>query len=346
MEIGGKEKQFELLVKSLPSYDIEYKILLRKKKLSNKFKNISSNIRYSNHSNLFSFVYFIRRHIKEFNPDIIHTWEGFVTLCANISRILYSTKLIDGEIRFAQNQKVLSKLWTFVKINSFFSDIVIANSQMGLKTFHFNPSKKFRVIYNGINLSCYEDFPGSGISSDQITIGTVANFTSPKDFITIINCGIELLNEGLRLRFIFIGDGPERKKMEKIIPEVYRDYFNFLGAISDVNKHIAKFDICVLLSKQHWAEGISNSIMEYMAMGKPVIATNTGGNPELIVEGETGFLIPHEDIKALKIKLILLINSADLRREMGEKGRRHLENTFGLHRMIDQYINLYKELAT
>lgn len=133
--------------------------------------------------------------------------------------------------------------------------------------------------------------------------------------------------------------------MEKIIPAALRNYFNFMGSISDVNNHITKFDICVLLSKKDWAEGISNSIMEYMALGKPVIATNTGGNPELILEGETGFLIPHEDIKALKDKLILLINSADLRREMGEKGRRHIENNFGSHKMIDQYIDLYKELT-
>ena len=117
-----------------------------------------------------------------------------------------------------------------------------------------------------------------------------------------------------------------------------------MGKRTDVESIIKEIDIGVLLSKKGHAEGLSNSIMEYMAAGKPVIATNTGGNPELVIEGETGYLIPHEDVEELTKKIIFLLERPQEREKMGIKGRERIEKDFSMDRMVKQFIELYKEV--
>ena len=106
------------------------------------------------------------------------------------------------------------------------------------------------------------------------------------------------------------------------------------------------FDIGVLSTnaKVH-AEGMSNSIMEYMVMEKPVIATDTGGNQELVDDGRTGYLVPPSSSSDMVNKMAKLLNNKELRLSMGQQGKRKVIEEFSTEKMVGQYFELYQSLV-
>ena len=113
------------------------------------------------------------------------------------------------------------------------------------------------------------------------------------------------------------------------------------GNRNDVPALMRAMDIFVLPSIN---EGISNTILEAMSCGRPVIATRVGGNPELVVEGETGALVPAKDPVALADMLRAYVQDAELRAAHGAGGRRRIETTFSLKAMVDNYLAVYDDL--
>ena len=102
-------------------------------------------------------------------------------------------------------------------------------------------------------------------------------------------------------------------------------------------------DICVLST---FTEGISNSILEYMALEKPVVATSGGGTNEIVVDNVTGFLIGPSNPEELAEKLDMLLNDADLRASMGQAGKQRVLNEFSIDKMSGKYIDLYKMILS
>ena len=100
-------------------------------------------------------------------------------------------------------------------------------------------------------------------------------------------------------------------------------------------------DVFILTS---FSEGLSNSIMEAMAAGLPVVATNVGGNPELVIHNETGFLFPSQDASILAQQIIELANNPEKRHKMGLAGRKRMEDFFTLEKIIQNYENLYRSV--
>ena len=139
--------------------------------------------------------------------------------------------------------------------------------------------------------------------------------------------------------FVCVGDGPQYNH----IRQTYENNQNsnglyYLGKQVDVESIISIFDIGVLTT---YTEGISNSIMEYMALGKPVIATDGGGTKELLNNKISGYLISVGDKKDLVDKLIFLINHPSISKEMGRNGRKIIKAKFNIDLMIDKYKKLY-----
>jgi glycosyltransferase involved in cell wall biosynthesis len=116
---------------------------------------------------------------------------------------------------------------------------------------------------------------------------------------------------------------------------------DLVAAQDDVPGWLRRFDVFVLGSRR---EGISNTILEAMSAGLPVVATRTGGNPELVDEGVTGFLVPPESAEALAGALECYVKSPELRAEHGRAARRRAEERFSLRGMVDAYSSLYGEL--
>ena len=148
-------------------------------------------------------------------------------------------------------------------------------------------------------------------------------------------------NPGLkgRVRLVMVGEGPQREPVEKFLVDAGRDADAWLpGARNDVPHILRQLDLFVLPSR---GEGISNTVLEAMASGLPVVATRVGGNDELVVDGETGALVPHSDASALALAMADYAGDAERRRRHGTAARNRACNVFSLQAMTRNYMDLY-----
>jgi len=174
-------------------------------------------------------------------------------------------------------------------------------------------------------------------------IGMVAQFDAErKDYGTLIQAAKFLIPSNDSLMFVLVGDGPDFDKIKASIPDSLLNKIIFTGKQSDVESIVNIFDIGILLTntKLH-GEGISNSIIEYMALGKPVIATRSGGTDELVEDQKTGFLISPFGSAELIEKMTILINDSELRSKMGQAGKERIHKCFSIDKMVNKFISVY-----
>jgi glycosyltransferase involved in cell wall biosynthesis len=139
-----------------------------------------------------------------------------------------------------------------------------------------------------------------------------------------------------------IGNGAERAMLEDLTKTLgIEANVEFLGERSDVPELLARAGFFVSSSK---SEGISLTILEAMAVGLPVVTTRVGGNPEIVVEGQTGHLVPDQNPEALAAAMLQMLDHRDMWPAMGELGRRRVEQQFEIRTMVRQYEELYSEV--
>jgi glycosyltransferase involved in cell wall biosynthesis len=149
------------------------------------------------------------------------------------------------------------------------------------------------------------------------------------------------------VEFLIVGDdlnepGCTRKDMESVANKLnVRRKVHFLGKRNDVRDLISVFDVAVVPSL---SEGFSNTILEYMASSKPVVATDVGGNREGVLHGETGLLVPPEDSYALAQAIMTVLEDKDLALRFGRAGRRRVEENFSLEKMVTNYEHLFEQI--
>ena len=200
--------------------------------------------------------------------------------------------------------------------------------------------EKTAQIYNGVDIDNF--FPQESISDKSIVIGTVGRLSAEKDQLTLLEAFIRLkrlTKSDINIELSIIGGGLLREKIEqRIKDENMGKFVNLLGEKSDIPEQLRQMDIFVLPSL---GEGISNTILEAMASSLPVIATNVGGNPELVQEGQTGYLVPPANPDAMAGAIKKYLNRPDERICHGWAGRMRVEKKFSIQRMIERYFVLY-----
>lgn len=182
-----------------------------------------------------------------------------------------------------------------------------------------------------------------GIQNGEIVIGTIGRLDPVKDYSTLIYAASEIINQFPNVGLLFVGDGPMRNDLENLGKNLHiENKIMFLGERTDTIELLKMMDIFVLPSL---IEGISNTILEAMSCGIPVVATNVGGNPEVVINGETGFLVPPKDSHALAeaIREILKDRSKGVR--LGLAGKERTNQHFSLTNMVKAYETLYKTMA-
>lgn len=345
---GGKERQICLLLNSLASNSLfDFTILLYNNIIEYNIHDIKGiKIKCNDKGGgIFRYFLFLEREIRKIKPDVIHGWEGGVTFYANIINCfiyLRKYKIADGSLRFAKRFRFFSIDYFIIKLNSLLSNKVISNSKAGLKAARLKQNNKNIVIHNGILPLFYKAKENK--TSNVFSIGQVASFSKPKDYKTLIKTSLKILEAGIVMFIYLIGDGPEKLYIQNMVPDKYRKYFIFTGMVDNVEDYISKFDVGILLTKNNHSEGLSNSIMEYMAAGLPVICTNTGGNSELVKEGINGFLINHEDEEMLYDKIMFFYFDKITVEKMGQDGRKILVNNFSITSMAKEYEQLYTKM--
>jgi sugar transferase (PEP-CTERM/EpsH1 system associated) len=216
--------------------------------------------------------------------------------------------------------------------------------------------RKVERICNGVNATRFS--PASDAARDvlaeapfdaagRLVIGTIGRMQPVKDQLTLARA-FALLIEGrpelrTRLALVMVGDGPLRAEAEGILTGAgVADLAWLPGTRGDTPELLRSFDVFVLPSL---AEGISNTILEAMASGLPVVATNVGGNPELVADGATGRLVPRDDPAALAAALESYVDDPARLHHHGAAARARVEAELSLARMVEQYDALYTRLT-
>ncbi len=214
------------------------------------------------------------------------------------------------------------------------------------------PSHRLRVIENGVNpdkFSNTNDVTNTirkqlGASAKQHLLVSVGRLTEQKGYPYLFKA-LEYLQEHRDdLLSVILGDGEESRTLENIVKQSgLNKSVVFLGNKSNVADYLMASDIFVMPSL--W-EGLPISLLEAMACGLPVVATNVGGVPEVVADNESGFLVPAKDSEALADKISVLLSMSDTeRREFGAHGRKIILNKFSLKNTVQSYVDLYREFT-
>ncbi len=218
------------------------------------------------------------------------------------------------------------------------------------------PNNKITRICNGVDIDKFFPLQGEkkrlagcpfAFHSNEMIIGTVGRMHGVKDQITLVKAYISLLQKNPQfngvVKLIIVGAGPLRDEALQLLRQERLDHDAWLpGERKDIAEVMRNFDLFVLPSQ---AEGISNTILEAMATGLPVIATEVGGNPELVQHNVTGGLVAKADPEALAEMLLDYMADKDKRQQQGSNGLQRVLSEFSLNAMVKQYINVYDGLV-
>ncbi len=286
-------------------------------------------------------------------PAIVHTWlftaDTYGRIGARLAGVRHTICAIRNTIDdFPERYRVVNRWltrWTdYVTVNA---EAIRANLTEAAGV----PARKIRTIYNGIDLSEFPPAHANGLDptswpvppSGKI-VAMVARLAPQKDHRTFLEATARIAPAVPDAHFVLIGDGAMRTDIERRIQELrLGGRVHLLGERGDVKRLLAHIAVCVLAT--HY-EGCSNVIMEAMAAGRPVVATDVGGNAELVVHGQTGLLVPDRDVRALADAMVALLTDPERAQAMGREGRHRIEQRFSLERMVQETTTLYAQVLT
>jgi len=300
------------------------------------------------------FAYFnasrkIARELKRIKADIVHFSDETAAYHNSFAALLSGTRNI-CHLRVTYSQLDLHRRLCLMPVHHF-----IFVSQEAMDNFAISlPAGKARVIYDAVQIPPDEvslarkkvraEF---GIPEETPVIAMVARVSPQKDHITLAEAALEVLKKHPEARFLVVGDNSQvvnnrihyAKVAAKLSGLGIADKFIFTGQRQDVPEMISAADICVLCTHR---EGFPLSILECMAMKKPVVATDVGGIPEIIRNGVNGHLHRHEDSDELAAILIMLLDDQEKTRQMGVAAREHVRSNYALPKYVEEMSEAYE----
>ncbi|MDA7503612.1 glycosyltransferase family 4 protein [bacterium] len=213
---------------------------------------------------------------------------------------------------------------------------------------------RIEVIYNGIDLARFENTSKKNASDDirenlnidsnDFVITLVGRLDYLKDHLTAVRTAECLMKSDFDFKMLFVGEGVERDKIEhEIRQRQLEGYVKLLGTRHDIPQILKASNVCFLSSI---SEGIPLTLIEGMAAGLPVVATNVGGIPEVVIDDETGCLADSGDEKCLASHLLRVAQDDKLCRTLGQAGQTRAQEMFSVKEMHLKYQRLYDEMAT
>ena len=205
------------------------------------------------------------------------------------------------------------------------------------------------VIYNGVDVGPRLTSPERlalrqtlGFTEHDIVVGTVGRFDPIKNLPMFIESLAAAREQNRRIRGLLVGDGPEFGAVKALLgTHGLEDAVRLTGFRSDARQLVQCLDLFVLSS---FSEGTSMALLEAMASGVPAVVTAVGGNPEIVVAGETGWVVPSGAVAALTSAVLDAAADESLRRDFGRAGRQRFEDNFTFSRMIECYRELYRSM--
>ena len=361
--IGGAEQQFLELVKGLDKnrFNTIVVTLYPGGDLEDEVKNIPD-IEYVclHRKGKYSFftLFSVFRLLWKKHVDIIQPFLTPATFFTLLPAVIKRTpvKIITERGNLRRNTGLGYNLYLrFEDWLTRFANVVIPNSKSGQDYLITRGIKQeyIKVIYNGINTQrltpalpeIVQIKKALKLAENEKVVGISASLYSLKDHATFLRAAQIISGTMPQVKYIILGDGPLRSDLEQMARDLgIESRVLFAGNQMEVGPYLSTFDIACLCSKE--PEGCSNAILEAMALGKPVVATNVGGNIELVEDGQTGILIPAQNPEVLANAIMSLLGNPEQAREMGRRGQEKINREFSLQRMVRDYETLYEEMVT
>ena len=358
LDRSGAEKQFTLLATRLPrdEFDVRAIALTRGGPYADELQAagipltvIGKRAKFDPFS-----LWRLRAELVRQDPDILHTWlfsaNAYGRLCAHAiprAKVVVSERCVDS-------WKANWQLWLDRRLIAR-TDRLVGNSASVVEFYRELgvPPEKLACVPNGIE--CEPD-KGEGtrrgrreqllielhLPPDSFVVGFIGRLAKQKRVEDLIWM-VEILRQiRPQLQLVVIGDGPERERLERFTRDIHCDrHVTFLGHREDAARFLPAFDVFGLASS---FEGMSNSVMEAMSVGLPIVASDIPPNRELIVQSETGFLFKLADTVGIMQFVRRLIDEPGLAEQLGQAGRERIQREFNIPRMVEGYANIYREL--
>ena len=359
--IGGTEKQFVSLGRGLDAerFDLRIACLARSGELLQEFDGRGTPIAEYLIRSLYDMRSLGRRlrfarDLRRSRIDIVHSFGFYPNLFAVPAAWIAGAPVVLASIRdtgefWSPAQRRAQRLVCGL------ADRVLVNSRAVADSLAAEGYDRSRItiISNGVDLSRFDPERGRGLLRRELGIPPATPVVAVVARLNPIG-GMEIKGVGHFLeaaailagrfpdaRFLVVGDGPARAGLERMARRLGPRRVVFTGFRRDVARILADVSVAVVPSL---SDGLSNSLLEAMAAGVPVVATRVGGNPEAVEEGVTGFLVPPADSGSLARSVGLLLENAALRAQLGRAARRRIAERFSMQQMIRSTEELYASL--
>lgn len=300
-------------------------------------------------------IYNFFRLIKKERPDLLCIQSLPLTLflgfiCGKILKVPSIVAVVHDMIESNKWTSFKSGLVNKLIMHRLDKIIVVSEARMNslIKEYNLKPEKLI-LIHNSIDTQRFVNLKDGngfrreiGVSDGDKIIGMVGRLVYEKAYDIFLRSARKINERMPNSKFLVIGDGKERKNLEILASSLgIRDRVIFLGERQDIPRLIALFDVAVLSSR---IESFPVALLEYMAASRPIVATDVGGNSEIILHGETGYLVPSEQPEALAKAVVELFNDRRKAEEMGRLARKTAENRFSLERMMSKMEKFFLDL--
>jgi sugar transferase (PEP-CTERM/EpsH1 system associated) len=296
------------------------------------------------------------RVMRTFRPHIVHSrnWGGIeAVFAARLARVPVVIHSEHGyELEMLEGEPLRRRLLRHAAYAA--ADAVFAVTR-DLRSYHARVSwtkeSRIRVLANGVDTGRFCKLGGEaararialGLPPNSTIVGSVGRLVPIKDHVSLLKAVETLVSKGSEIRVVLAGDGPEKASLESFVANspVLGGRVHFLGDTGDVPQVLRSLDIFVLPSI---SEGMSNTLLEAMSCGLPVVASRVGGNRELLEDSGVGLLFEPRNVSDLAEKLSRLLDES-VRQKLGTAARSHVLSNYSLEDMMQRYRELYRELA-
>jgi glycosyltransferase involved in cell wall biosynthesis len=353
---GGAEKQLVLLATGLPrdEFDVHVAVLTHSGPLEATLQ--AANIPVTVIGKRWKFdplSYFrLKQHIQSLQPDIVHTWLFAANAYGRQAALSSGVKHVLAGERCVDPWKSTGQL-TIDRALAKRTEKIVTNSS-GVKDFYVSrglPAEKFVIIPNGITPPA-DTAPQTtraallaelSLPANARLIGAVGRLWPQKRVKDLIWAADLLKSTRDDTHLLIVGDGPQRSRLERYRDQnEIADRVHFLGERDDVPRLMPHFDTLWLASEY---EGQSNAILEAMAAGVPVVATDIPGNRDLVIDGVTGYLVPVGDRFEFTRRTHWLLDDKALRERLGAAARDRIQHEFTVEQMVQRHAELYRQIT-
>lgn len=284
--------------------------------------------------------------MRELGPDVVHTHNPPPQIYAIAPARLAGARVV--HTKHGPHPDAPHRLW-LRRAGAALAARFVAVSPMTAefaREIHECPADRLRVVQNGTDLDRFRPDVAAraavreelGVGDDAVLLGTVGRMATVKNHALLVRAAAPLLGPGLHLAIA--GGGPEAGKTRALVEELgVAPFVHLVGEISEVPRFLAGLDAFVLSSD---VEGLPLSVTEAMGVALPVVSTAVGGVPKVVVEGETGLLVPPRDEEKLREALRTIAANGATRARMGKRARELALELYSSERMAREYMALYR----